>query len=398
MSEPNLNSQLNVDQFTANSNNIRILLDFYITTHNQTIRRIDSLYDMLDEIRPAINILSGLNARINETNINYTNRNREYRNNHNHNFRYYGASANENINRNRDHYNGERANRGGRYGGRGTNSWNRNNLSGNERTRSWQNYNNTNTNANANANANVNANTNAIDYFDWLSDGVYIQRRPYRIEFERYNIPSNISRNVGVNNDMLNFMQNFYSTVPVIASSTQIQSATRSTRFSDIRNPMNSSCPITLEPFASDAEVTEILGCNHLFNTEALTSWLEHNVRCPVCRYDIRANRVVSRQQREEREEETKEETVLEETKEDYIPLPQNSEVPVERNSNSRRSTIQETDTSDNILETALTQITETLITQLFNGSSRSNSSNRLLFNNTFDASNNEIVFRGFRI
>jgi hypothetical protein len=165
---------------------------------------------------------------------------------------------------------------------------------------------------------------------------------------------------------------------------------------------MNSSCPITLEPFSSDANVTEILGCNHLFNPDALTSWLENNVRCPVCRYDIRMNRISTREeqyQEESREqEETKEETVLEETKED-TPISQSPERPAERNSNPRRRyPRQQTDASDNNLESALTEITETLITQLFNGSSRGNSAGRLFFNNTFDASNNEIIFRGFRI
>jgi hypothetical protein len=385
MSEQNSTNQMNVDRVNTNNTTVRILLDFYMNMYSNTIRRIDSLYDILDEIRSAINILGGLNQRINNSNINYSNRhneNREYRSNINQNFRYYSASANENRNRNRDHYNGERGNRGNR-GGRGTNTWNRGNFSG--------------------AYDNIN-NTNTRDYFDWLNNRVYIQGRPYRIEFERYNIPTNTTRNAGGNNDMLNFIQNFYSTVPVVATPAQIQSATRLTRFSDIINPMNSSCPITLDPFSSDANVTEILGCNHLFNPEALASWLESNVRCPVCRYDIRTNRIASRQQQEqqeeqeEQEEETKEETVLEETKED-IPILQSTERPAERNSNSRRrSPRQQRDASDNILESTLTEITETLLTQLFNGSTQSNSPGRLFFNNTFDASNNEIIFRGFRI
>ena len=385
MSEQNSTNQMNIDRVNtnnANSTTVRILLDFYMNMYSHTIRRIDSLYDILDEIRSAINILGGLNEQINNSNINYANRNsenwnREYRSNINQNFRYYSASANENRNRNRDHYNGERGNRGNRSG--------RGNFSGGERIRSWQNNENVNT-----------TNTNARNYFDWLNNRVYIQGRPYRIEFERYNIPTNITRNTGGNNDMLNFIQNFYSTVPVVASPAQIQTATRLTRFSDIINPMNSSCPITLEQFSSHSNITEILGCNHLFNPEALTSWLESNVRCPVCRYDIRTNRITSRQQREQ--EETKEETVLEETKED-TPIPHSPERPPERNSNSRRrSPRQQIDASDNILESTLTEITETLLTQLFNGSTQSNYPGRLFFNNTFDASNNEIIFRGFRI
>ena len=391
MSEQNSTNQMNVDRVNVNNTNIRILLDFYMNLHGHTIRRIDALYDILDEIRSAINVLGGLNDRVNQqntnrnyANTNYANTNYANRNNINQNFRYYSANANENRNRSRDHYNGERSNRGGRNGngngnGRGANNWNRHNLSGRERTHSWGGY----------------ENMNTRDYFDWLNNRIYIEGRPYRIEFERQNFPSTI-RNPSVNNDMLNFIQNFYSNVPVVATPAQIQSATRLTRFSDIINPLNNSCPITLEPFSNDANVTEILGCNHLFNPEGLTSWLQHNVRCPVCRYDIRTNRISARQGQQE--EETQEETVLEETKEEQ-PNPQVPESTAERNSNPRRrSPRQQRDASDNILESTLTEITETLITQLFNGSSRGNPPSRLFFNNTFDPSNNEIIFRGFRM
>ena len=392
MSEQNSANQMNVDRVNVNNTTIRILLDFYMNMYSHTIRRIDALYDILDEIRSAINILGGLNDRVNQqntntnytntnyANTNYANTNYANRNNINQNFRYYSASANENRKRNRYHYTGERSNRGGRNGnGRGVNNWDRHNLSGRERTNSWGNY----------------ENTNTRDYFDWLNNRIYIQGRPYRIEFERFNFPST-TRNPTVNNDMLNFIQNFYSNVPVVATPAQIQSATRTIQFSEISNPLNNSCPITLEPFSSDADVTEILGCNHLFNPEGLTSWLQNNVRCPICRYDIRTNRISTTQGQQE--EETKEETVLEETKEES-PIPQVPQSTTERNSNARRrSPRQQRDASDNILESALTEITETLLTQLFNGSSRGNTPSRLFFNNTFDASNNEIIFRGFRI
>jgi hypothetical protein len=105
MSEQNSTNQMNIDRVNTNNTTVRILLDFYMNMYSHTIRRIDSLYDILDEIRSAINILGGLNHRINNSNTNYSNRyneNREYRSNINQNFRYYSASANENINRNRN--------------------------------------------------------------------------------------------------------------------------------------------------------------------------------------------------------------------------------------------------------------------------------------------------------
>ena len=53
-------------------------------------------------------------------------------------------------------------------------------------------------------------------------------------------------------------------------------------------SPLNTSCPITLERFEDNTECTQIIGCGHLFNRDGLTQWLRGNVRCPICRYDIR--------------------------------------------------------------------------------------------------------------
>ena len=58
--------------------------------------------------------------------------------------------------------------------------------------------------------------------------------------------------------------------------------------YNEVINPLNSSCPITLERFENNTECTQIIGCGHLFNRDGLNSWLNANVRCPICRYDIR--------------------------------------------------------------------------------------------------------------
>jgi hypothetical protein len=58
--------------------------------------------------------------------------------------------------------------------------------------------------------------------------------------------------------------------------------------FSEVENPVDTRCPITLDSFAQDTPVTQILYCGHIFNRDSLNSWFHRNVRCPVCRYDIR--------------------------------------------------------------------------------------------------------------
>ena len=86
-----------------------------------------------------------------------------------------------------------------------------------------------------------------------------------------------------------NFLNTFLSTnVPVVPTQEQINNATRSIRYENIQNPLNESCPISLERFNPNDVVTQICWCGHIFNTNELTSWFRSNVRCPVCRYDIR--------------------------------------------------------------------------------------------------------------
>ena len=77
---------------------------------------------------------------------------------------------------------------------------------------------------------------------------------------------------------------------PVVIRPTeqQIETATRRTSYSDVIRPVNSRCPITLNEFSDNSEVVMIIHCGHLFSPNELINWFRHNVRCPICRYDIR--------------------------------------------------------------------------------------------------------------
>ena len=47
-------------------------------------------------------------------------------------------------------------------------------------------------------------------------------------------------------------------------------------------------CPITLDQFQLNERILKIRHCGHVFKRDALMSWFQRNVRCPVCRHDIR--------------------------------------------------------------------------------------------------------------
>lgn len=76
--------------------------------------------------------------------------------------------------------------------------------------------------------------------------------------------------------------------VIVSPSYNEIDRATEIIVYNENDDHPNSSCPITLESFTNESNICRIKQCRHIFKTTALYNWFRTNVRCPVCRYDIR--------------------------------------------------------------------------------------------------------------
>jgi len=273
-------------------------------------------------------------------------------------------------------------------------------------------------------------------YYDSRTRQFYIQGRPYRLDFLQHNgIPfyeqesTNQSRGQRTNNYMDNLwsqLEQFYANVVVRPTNREIQYATHNRIFSQIDNPLNSSCPISLEPFEQDSVVTQILGCGHLFNPENLANWFQRNVRCPVCRYDIRSpllrsnlnnsninsannsynentNPVNTNTNADHVEgnnnpiqEETKEEGDPEESKEEtdasFNDVERNRDPFINLNFRSFQ------DISNNDLLHNLSNLTEVILSQYLN---TGNAPIQWNHNNTrvmYDASSNEIIFHGYYV
>ena len=90
------------------------------------------------------------------------------------------------------------------------------------------------------------------------------------------------------NRDEGDTFRNTYEDVVVRPTAAQIENATDTVVFDESDDNHNTSCPITLEVFRQGEELCSIRHCSHLFKREALMDWFRRNVRCPVCRYDIR--------------------------------------------------------------------------------------------------------------
>jgi len=79
-----------------------------------------------------------------------------------------------------------------------------------------------------------------------------------------------------------------FTNVVVRPTERQITDATRNIIYNENEQYNNISCPITMEEFNNGEQVFQIRHCGHNFREEALRNWFRTNVRCPVCRYDIR--------------------------------------------------------------------------------------------------------------
>ena len=92
------------------------------------------------------------------------------------------------------------------------------------------------------------------------------------------------------NNITNELLRSFSEPVIVAPNERQLREATSNIVFSDVVEPMNTQCPISLETFRPNSTVTQILHCRHIFSPSSFRTWFSQNVRCPVCRYDIRTN------------------------------------------------------------------------------------------------------------
>jgi hypothetical protein len=248
-------------------------------------------------------------------------------------------------------------------------------------------------------NSNTSNNSNTYNTNE-NSERIYIDGRPYILEYQHHFIPNrrtpqnadisnnNFSSDISNNNlftqfSGLDFLQNFYSSVAITPTQQQLADGTIICSFSQIINPINTSCPISLERFEENSNVTQIRGCGHIFSTNNIQSWFNSHSRCPVCRYDIR----------------------------DYVSLSTNYEDSVPENSNnysqqrdgnssssnifnSQNMDEERNSNSNNPIRNITSNLSSLLINQFLRSFNTQAASNNLTYR--FDSSNNQLFFETF--
>ena len=224
-------------------------------------------------------------------------------------------------------------------------------------------------------------------------------------ESRRRQSSNNLFRNSDI--DISNFLSNFLNTSVIIRpTNQQILNSSRVIRYGDISNPLSETCPISLERFDNDDMVTQILYCGHIFCQNQFQEWFNNNVRCPVCRYDIRNYRpnrnsnINSNNQplRDEEEESLRDEELNEEqTNNSSNSIPENNEsnqfsnVNISRNPDTNQIDQIAFDITNNVLTNdLLNNITNRMFNSMFNSNTNGGSENDRF---VFDPSNNILLF-----
>lgn len=83
-------------------------------------------------------------------------------------------------------------------------------------------------------------------------------------------------------------MRRFFQNIVVQPTPEQIDSATELITYQPNMENVETQCPITLDDFQEGEVIRRIRHCKHTFREEAIQNWFRCNVRCPICRYDIR--------------------------------------------------------------------------------------------------------------
>jgi hypothetical protein len=146
---------------------------------------------------------------------------------------------------------------------------------------------NINRSGNVNRRPNYNRNTDVNRNAD-VNRRAYVNRRTNVNNM--YETPETL-RTTGLqteNDTLLRIFESFLTPVTIYPTPTQVELATRRVRFCEIIEPINNSCPISLDVFNENDTVTVIRYCGHIFNTSQINAWFRANCRCPICRYDIR--------------------------------------------------------------------------------------------------------------
>jgi len=114
------------------------------------------------------------------------------------------------------------------------------------------------------------------------------RQQNHQLQQQITRLQNQMDRLIIMSNEMLNNIQEIYSSALTTTTTDLMTSETTRHLFQDIENPLNTDCPIRLDPFEPNSDVVRINRCGHIFNRSELSNWFRTNSRCPLCRTELR--------------------------------------------------------------------------------------------------------------
>ena len=87
----------------------------------------------------------------------------------------------------------------------------------------------------------------------------------------------------------MNF-ESFFEPVHVGCTINILRNTTKIEVFSKKNDENDRVCSICQQNYIDGEFIRKILHCSHYYHQDCLDKWLENNVKCPECQYDIRSN------------------------------------------------------------------------------------------------------------
>jgi hypothetical protein len=96
-------------------------------------------------------------------------------------------------------------------------------------------------------------------------------------------------------NELISLFRGELNMEPVQVRPTQQQINTATHVFESLNDDHTDAvCSICQDGFTENILIRQIRHCNHMFHRQCIDQWLQQNVHCPVCRFDIREHGALS--------------------------------------------------------------------------------------------------------
>lgn len=117
---------------------------------------------------------------------------------------------------------------------------------------------------------------------------IYNDARQHQQWRSTHTMPSNYAAQLSSPTLSSNYATQLSSSIMFSEVENLMETDTTTMLFSDIANPLNTECPISLEPFNANSTIAQINRCGHNFIRSELQLWFQINTRCPTCRTELR--------------------------------------------------------------------------------------------------------------